>query len=643
MKRSLPLISVICGLAAVALPSSAAADTYCVAKPDCVAAGGIDKGSNVQDGLNAAQANAGPDRVEIGPGQYVGPFKYFDNGTSGQVEIVGSGKDQTHLTHQDPNFASALYVEGKGTSVVRDLNVVVPAISGARGLSLSRASASGVDITADPAATNVVGLLMDSAGSFSNGAVELPIDAAGNNEGIKLSSGSLDVHDASATAPTAIVSESQATVKRVRLKATVFGVRTSLGTTTVEDSLIDLRGANPAVSTIGLLASNGNNVAKSLTLDARHVTIVGNGAAKQVGALSASSATNAGQIANLELRDSVISNVAKPVSRQANNNGTANLVSDYSDHPTPGPALNVGAGTMTIDHHIEADPGFVDPAADDFRLKPDSPLVEAGDPAGLSGSESATDLLGNPRVADGNADCQARRDVGAFEHVPAALVVKVDGGTAAAGEPVSFTAAGSCDPDPGASLNYSWSFDDGGSATGESVQHAFSTAGQHTATVTVSSSGGRSGSAAKAVTVGPAVSSGPAAALDLGALAVKPARFHAAAGGPSIAKRGAAVSYELSAPATASFRVERAVAGRWHAGRCVRVTRSNRNARPCTRWVAVRGGFAQEGVKGTNRLRFSGRIGRRALKPGAYRLVAVARDTNGTASRQASARFRIVR
>jgi Ca2+-binding RTX toxin-like protein len=130
----------------------------------------------------------------------------------------------------------------------------------------------------------------------------------------------------------------------------------------------------------------------------------------------------------------------------------------------------------------------------------------------------------------------------------------------------------------------------------------------------------------------------------LSLLRPRPSPFRAARKGASIAKRGGArVGYTVSTAATTSFRVQRAAAGHRQGGRCVRPTDSNRTARPCTRWVRVRGSFAHHGAVGLNRFRFSGRVGRRKLKPGAYRLVAVARDASGASSAPARARFRIRR
>src|SRR4051794_33197292 len=76
---------------AAALPAGASAATYCVAKPGCDGTTKADVGS----ALIAARDTPANDRVEIGPGTFVGldGFQY-DQRNAGSIEIVGAGEDK---------------------------------------------------------------------------------------------------------------------------------------------------------------------------------------------------------------------------------------------------------------------------------------------------------------------------------------------------------------------------------------------------------------------------------------------------------------------------------------------------------------------------------------------------------------------
>lgn len=69
-----------------------------------------------------------------------------------------------------------------------------------------------------------------------------------------------------------------------------------------------------------------------------------------------------------------------------------------------------------------------------------------------------------------------------------------------AGQPISFSSAGSNDPD-GTTLSYVWDFGDGNSSTQANPSHAYSAAGGYTATLTVTDADGASDSQTATVTV----------------------------------------------------------------------------------------------------------------------------------------------
>lgn len=127
-------------------------------------------------------------------------------------------------------------------------------------------------------------------------------------------------------------------------------------------------------------------------------------------------------------------------------------------------------------------------------------------------------------------------------------------------------------------------------------------------------------------------------------LVVSPRRFYAARRGGSIAARvGARVAYRVSEAGVTRFRVKRAVRGRRVSNKCVRLTRRNRGAQPCTRYVQLRGSFRRLTTRGSNRFRFTGRLAGKRLRPGRYRLRARVKDPSGNLSVWARAPFGIRR
>ena len=108
------------------------------------------------------------------------------------------------------------------------------------------------------------------------------------------------------------------------------------------------------------------------------------------------------------------------------------------------------------------------------------------------------------------------------------------------------------------------------------------------------------------------------------------------------AKKGTTFVYSLSEPARVVITIESKQKGRKVGRSCRKPSRSNRKRKRCIRWVRT-GAFAHQSAAGANTKRFSGRIGRKALKPGSYRASLVATDAAGNASAAKRLTFKVVR
>ena len=101
--------------------------------------------------------------------------------------------------------------------------------------------------------------------------------------------------------------------------------------------------------------------------------------------------------------------------------------------------------------------------------------------------------------------------------------------------------------------------------------------------------------------------------------------------------------YRLDGAAKVTFTITRPAAGRRKGRRCVRPAAARPGARRCVRRQLLKGSFAHRGAAGQNAFRFTGRLRRKALALGRYRLVArLPRPATGRGALAAKA-FRIVR
>jgi hypothetical protein len=169
-----------------------------------------------------------------------------------------------------------------------------------------------------------------------------------------------------------------------------------------------------------------------------------------------------------------------------------------------------------------------------------------------------------------------------------------------------------------------WTFGDGQQAGGPLVSHTYATPGLKTTSVTSTDSLGNATTDVEDSEVKPDKTK---PVVSKARLSRK--KFRAAARGASIAtKVGTTVRLTLSEPAGMRFRVER----------CAKVRKHK-----CRRYKLVKGSFSKAGKAGSNSVRFTGRVRRKKLKPGMYRLRIQCVDKAGNKSKFKRLPFRIVK
>jgi hypothetical protein len=221
-------------------------------------------------------------------------------------------------------------------------------------------------------------------------------------------------------------------IDRSTLRARQLGIAAAPGAVQVTNSLIDL-GANANAVAIDSGYENQNS-ATATAVGGDGLTIVGSGN-DQVG-LSVHAATDNTDplqvdTATATLLDTVIDlRGANPVAVNRNDDfdGTANVNIDYSSLDATTISESDGVATLPGDttlgtHNLtpQPDSGFGDFASGVFRLAPSSALIDVGNPA--PPQPGAVDHDGNARAVLGKAGCTPRRDIGAYEFLPAPALV----------------------------------------------------------------------------------------------------------------------------------------------------------------------------------------------------------------------------
>jgi hypothetical protein len=150
---------------------------------------------------------------------------------------------------------------------------------------------------------------------------------------------------------------------------------------------------------------------------------------------------------------------------------------------------------------------------------------------------------------------------------------------------------------------------------------------------------------------GVAVRGTAASRLKIDRLRITPRRFAASRSARAARKvrkaarrapDGATITWLLNRRATVRLSVTKVVTGRRVGGRCVTATsKAKRRGATCTRTVAV-GTLKRSAIAGENAVRLTGRIGRRTLTPGRYRVTVRATGADGRTAAPKSLTFTVV-
>jgi hypothetical protein len=466
MRRSLPGVTLIA--LAILVPASADADTRFVASGGVDAPGCTDAGAPCATLPYAVGQSTSGDRIQIGPGNFVGSVETIKtltfvgagsgslDGMPGMTVIRGTpgsgGPASPALELETGGAVRSLQIEagdgaanllapaghGGGTGVLFS-----PTSPGAHSLELEDVVIEGGDggpgeVVSGPAGNGIRVAAGPGSVAFSAHGSEF---AGGSGFGQGLG---VEVDGPSATAElvdsrvlnpehagVVLFGGAEATLESVEIETPNTGLTVYEGAATIRRSRIQtnslalgIEATNevPASAELldSLLFSTQSSAAfvysegaqSSAGLIATGSTLVGFGPSSAITVVREEIAGPA----TATLRNSIARNTpalppGKPFADLRAFRGT--IDADFSSFTT---ALAADGGSISAPGsagNIAGDPLFVNPAEGDFALQGSSPVIDRGNPALVGAGE--LDLAGSPRSLDGNRDCVAAPDVGAFE------------------------------------------------------------------------------------------------------------------------------------------------------------------------------------------------------------------------------------
>jgi hypothetical protein len=594
--------------------------TYCVHQAGGVCAvGQVDEGSDLQQALADAR-----DSVDTSSSIFVGPGTYAHNAgfnlvTPHEITLVGAGRGKTILEATGSN-ATVLQFKPSAASTVSGMTLSMDSHAGF-GLVVDAAKVVDMEDVLQPSASADAVGAVPSGGAAIRDSTLRGGDLGSSGAGAVVNGPAVFDHDV-LSGHTALQVGGPVSVTLQRSTLTEFVDGVSVGGSSSAELVAD-----DDLLVLGPGAETGFTVGDGASAMVRSATIY---SVFHAGTAVAAGAVSGGAHTSVTLLDSIIWNTPLALAASASGGGTSAITANFDDvgGGSTGGGLNA---TISQSNDINADPLFADPgSAGDYRLRFGSPAIDSG------GSCAATcmtvaDLQGLTRPIDGNGDGIAVRDMGAYEYARRApsAAASVDRTSALTGELLAFGGTGSSDPDPGDALTYSWSFDDGSTASGQDVTHAFTTAGSHTATLTVTDPTGLTATAAATVTVAAPPLAMDTAAPSLTKVSLSPSTFVVARGRTAVSAsrhHGTRIRFTLSEAAKVVATFQRCARKRHKRCHYVSAGSLTRRSEP----------------RGRDSIAFTGRLGKHRLARGHYRMHLRATDPAGNRSKQKTASFHVV-
>ena len=576
----------------------------CVNKNPC--AGGV--GTNfttIEAAFEAAeQQNNETDTVLIddnGGTPYVESPSYTD--TTQAVHVIGDGVGQTIIEGPGPDSSAVTLINANST--IKDLTIYSPSVSNGAALRWTGTASNIQVLHTGSTEASINGMVAEGNAVLEDSTVSINgfglFTVVGNASGVKVIDSSLRGGGRGISVGDGTLALERSTVTSTRSPIEVGNG----GDLTVLNAVLRMTGTLPADGAIYLLSGAEGIV--------RHATVIGAGTGRGV-LIDATSGDS-----KVTMFDSIIDGFVTSLLCAGTAPNTATLGVSYSNWTEPAQTEDTEcADTFGGVNDNVNEPVYVstNPLFPDFRLKAPSPLIDAGGP----GDPLTQDLVGAPRVIDGDGNSVATSDMGAYEYQrqpPSAAISAPE--TATVGQPASFSATGSSDPDPGDALTYSWDFGDGGTGEGFAPQHSFATGGTFEVKVTVADPTGLSDSATAQVQVPasaptepgkpnnpkkPKKPKNPKALATISELRAVPKRIRRGKGLPKLIKglKRPGFQFKLSKKGDVALTLVRC-----------------KGKRGCKRRVQVPGSATFKASAGENTIKFRGRLTGPKLRKGRYR------------------------